>query len=78
MLVDSHRHLDRIDFTPFGGQLAKALEVAASKGVGHFLGKPNQPAWLRHVAEYIAELRDEPFEQLAENTTANYFRLFRG
>jgi Tat protein secretion system quality control protein TatD with DNase activity len=78
MLVDSHCHLDRIDLTPFSGQLAKALEVAASKGVGHFLGKPNQLVWLGHVAEYIAELRDEPFEKLAENTTANYFRLFRG
>lgn len=39
-------------------------------------GKENQPAWVRHVAEFLAELRGEPFERLAETTTANYFRLF--
>jgi TatD DNase family protein len=39
-------------------------------------GKPNQPAWVRHVAEFLAQLRGEPYPQLAENTTANYFRLF--
>jgi TatD DNase family protein len=41
-----------------------------------YRGKPNQPAWVRHVAEFMAKLRGEPFEQLAETTTANYFRLF--
>jgi TatD DNase family protein len=39
-------------------------------------GKPNQPAWVRHVAEYIAHLRGETLEQVAATTTANYFRLF--
>lgn len=39
-------------------------------------GKSNQPAWVRHVAECVAKLRDESFEQVAETTTANYFRLF--
>ncbi|HEB67068.1 MAG TPA: TatD family deoxyribonuclease [Gammaproteobacteria bacterium] len=41
-------------------------------------GKPNQPAWVRHVAEFIAELRNAPLEQVAEVTTENYFRLFGG
>ena len=41
-------------------------------------GKPNQPAWARHVAEFIAELRNAPLEQVAEVTTENYFRLFGG
>ena len=40
-------------------------------------GKPNQPAYVRHVAEHIAELRGEPFERIAEATTANFLALFR-
>lgn len=40
-------------------------------------GKSNQPAWVRNVAEYLAELRGESFEQLAEQTTTNFFHLFR-
>ncbi|MBS3936534.1 MAG: TatD family hydrolase [Sulfuritalea sp.] len=40
-------------------------------------GKTNQPAWVRHVAEEIARLRELSPEALAEATTANFFRLFR-
>ncbi len=40
-------------------------------------GKPNQPAYVRHVAEFIAALRDESFERIAELTTENFCRLFR-
>jgi len=40
-------------------------------------GKPNHPALVRHVAEYIAELRGESYEQVAEVTTRNFVRLFR-
>ncbi|HHJ13972.1 MAG TPA: TatD family deoxyribonuclease [Gammaproteobacteria bacterium] len=39
-------------------------------------GKPNRPAWVRHVAEYLAELRGEDFEQLCATTTENFDRLF--
>jgi TatD DNase family protein len=39
-------------------------------------GKSNQPAWVRHVAECVAELRDEPLHRVAENTSANFFNLF--
>lgn len=39
-------------------------------------GKPNHPAWVRHVAEFVARLRGESLEQIAEITTANYCRLF--
>jgi TatD DNase family protein len=39
-------------------------------------GKSNQPAWVRHVAERLAEIRDESFVSIAEITTRNYFRLF--
>jgi TatD DNase family protein len=39
-------------------------------------GKPNQPAYVRHVAEHIAELRGVPFEQIAAATTRNFLTLF--
>jgi TatD DNase family protein len=39
-------------------------------------GKSNHPAWVRHVAEFVAQLRGESLEQVAAVTTANYFRLF--
>ena len=41
-------------------------------------GKPNRPAYVRYVAEYLAELRGEPLEQLAEATTRNFYALFEG
>ena len=39
-------------------------------------GKPNQPAWVRHVAEFVAQLRGETLEQVAATTTTNYLGLF--
>lgn len=39
-------------------------------------GKQNQPAYVRYVAECLAELRGLSLEMLAEATSANYFRLF--
>ena len=39
-------------------------------------GQSNQPAWVRHVAEFVAQLRGESLEQVAAITTANYLRLF--
>ncbi len=39
-------------------------------------GKSNQPAWVRHVAEGIANLRGDPLERVAEMTTTNYGKLF--
>ena len=41
-----------------------------------FRGKTNQPAYVRHVAEEIARLREVPLETVASATTANFFRLF--
>jgi len=41
-------------------------------------GKPNQPAWTRHTAEFIAELRGESYEAIAAVTTANFNALFGG
>ncbi len=39
-------------------------------------GKTNEPAFVRHTAEYVAELRGIPLEELAEATTNNFFTLF--
>ena len=39
-------------------------------------GKTNQPAWVRHVAEELAQLRGVPLEFIAEATTRNFWRLF--
>ena len=36
----------------------------------------NQPAYVRYVAEYLAQLRGVSLSQLAESTTANACRLF--
>jgi TatD DNase family protein len=41
-------------------------------------GKSNQPAYVRYVAEHIAELRGESLEETAAYTTANFYRLFAG
>lgn len=40
-------------------------------------GRENQPAFVRHVAEFVAGERGIAFEALAEATTGNFFRLFR-
>jgi TatD DNase family protein len=39
-------------------------------------GKTNEPAYVLHVAECIAKLRDTPLATIAEQTTANACRLF--
>ena len=41
-------------------------------------GKPNEPAYVRHTAEYIAKLRQVSLETIAEHTTNNFFTLFKG
>jgi TatD DNase family protein len=41
-----------------------------------FRGKMNQPGYVKHVAEHIAELRGISAEEVGEATTANFFRLF--
>lgn len=71
---------------------AQALkEVAKSIPLGHMLvetdspylapipfrGKTNQPAFVKHVAEEIARLRNIPLEEVAQATTHNFFKLFK-
>ncbi len=40
-------------------------------------GQTNEPAWVSHVASYIAQLRGEPVEQIAKQTTDNFFQCFQ-
>jgi TatD DNase family protein len=40
-------------------------------------GKQNQPAYVKHVAEFLAELKGVPLAELAETTSNNFKNLFR-
>ena len=42
-----------------------------------YRGKTNEPAWVRHVGEFIATLRGESVAQVARQTTDNFFNLFK-
>src|SRR4029077_6566744 len=39
-------------------------------------GKTNEPAYVRHVAAEIAEIKNLPLERVGELTSANFFSLF--
>lgn len=42
-----------------------------------YRGKLNQPAYVLHVAQAIADLRGIPLEEVMQATTENFFNLFR-
>jgi TatD DNase family protein len=41
-------------------------------------GKKNEPAYLHHTAEFIATLRGITLDEVADQTTSNFFTLFKG
>jgi len=41
-----------------------------------YRGKPNEPAYVKHVAEAIADLRQISYADVAEASTRNFLRLF--
>ena len=41
-----------------------------------YRGKTNEPAYVMHVAEHLAELRGINFREVTAQTTANFFSLF--
>jgi TatD DNase family protein len=41
-----------------------------------YRGRPCEPAYVRSTAEFVAELRGESLETLAEHTTRNFYALF--
>lgn len=40
-------------------------------------GGINQPAYTRHVVEFIAQLRGESVEKITHQTTENFFKIFK-
>ena len=40
-------------------------------------GKTNEPGFVRHVAEYLADLKGVPLDTLAEATSQNFRSLFQ-
>ncbi|MDP9108581.1 MAG: TatD family hydrolase, partial [Pseudomonadota bacterium] len=40
-------------------------------------GKTNEPSFVCHVAQYLASLKGIPVEQVARQTTDNFFSLFK-
>ena len=42
-----------------------------------FRGKTNQPAYVKHVAEEVARLRNISIDELANTSTLNFFTLFK-
>ena len=42
-----------------------------------FRGKRNEPAYLKHIAQKLAEIKEVDVEEVAERTTANAERIFQ-
>ncbi len=42
-----------------------------------FRGKTNQPAYVKHVAEEVASLRNISLDELTQTSTCNFFKLFK-
>jgi TatD DNase family protein len=42
-----------------------------------YRGKMNEPGLVRHVAEFLANLKEIPVERVAQQTTENFFNLFK-
>ena len=40
-------------------------------------GKTNQPGWVKHVAEQIAQLQNRSYAEIAAKTTENFYTLFK-
>jgi len=39
-------------------------------------GKPNEPSYVQHTAQCLADVRGQTLAQLARDTSENFFRLF--
>jgi TatD DNase family protein len=40
-------------------------------------GKMNEPGFVKHVGEFLADLKQLPLKQVQEQTTQNFFDLFK-
>lgn len=41
-----------------------------------YRGQTNQPAYVKHTAEFVAELKSISFAEVCQSTTANFLKLF--
>lgn len=78
-LTDTHCHLDRLDLTPYQGDLNKALKHADEQGIKHFLcvciTLDDFPAMLALTKPYPhihATVGLHPNEEIAKEPTAEY------
>lgn len=44
--------------------------------IQHMRGQQNKPQYIKEIAEYIAQLRNEPFDTIAQKTTARAKQIF--
>ena len=58
-----------------GGQMLVETDSPFLAPVPH-RGQKCEPAFVADTAAFVAELRGEPLDQLADATTANFFKLF--
>ncbi|WIX34494.1 TatD family hydrolase [Salinicola sp. JS01] len=77
MFVDSHCHLDRLDLTPYGGDLGAALDAARARGVQRFLAiattlesAPALAAMTREHADVDIALGLHPLQTTAQEPDA--------
>jgi TatD DNase family protein len=42
-----------------------------------YRGKTNEPAWVSKVGEYVADLKGVSIDQLADQTSSNFFQCFQ-
>jgi TatD DNase family protein len=42
-----------------------------------YRGKTNQPGYTKHVVEFLSELRGESVEKITNQTTKNFFKIFK-
>lgn len=73
MFVDSHCHLDRLDLTPYDGNLDLALEAARARGVHRFLaiatsldGAPNLADIARRHVDVDISVGVHPLHEVAQ------------
>lgn len=78
MFVDSHCHLDRLDLSTLGGDLASALEAARQRDVRQFLAVavtledvPALAALSREHADVVISAGVHPLHEVAEEPTVD-------
>lgn len=72
MLIDSHCHLDRLDLTPYNGDLSAALAAARELDVEHFVSVGitlTEADKLIHIADQFSNVSISVGEHPTENPT---------